>query len=195
MHLTNIITVVFPTIPEGDMEKSPLLSNGYNPPPKGLMAQYMALNGGMPHPALLAHTGLPLPPHPAPWAAHTADHPFKNGPHPDNLARWVSLLPVALCLVLLELDNWFKFTLSISVHTWKIFINLVLNCRSVAFTHCALITLISNYYFSNIIMVALSSLPAISYFFPCWKYLSQPPQSPSQTSPTTPSATWWSSFH
>lgn len=71
---------------DNEMEKSPLLSNGYNPPPKGLMAQYMALNGGMPHPALLAHTGLPLPPHPAPWATH-ADHPFKNGPHPENLAR------------------------------------------------------------------------------------------------------------
>ncbi|XP_064090024.1 dachshund homolog 2-like isoform X8 [Macrobrachium nipponense] len=78
---------------DGDMEKSPLLSNGYNPPPKGLMAQYMALNGGMPHPALLAHTGLPLPPHPAPWPTHAAaaaaaaEHPFKNGPHPENLAR------------------------------------------------------------------------------------------------------------
>ncbi|KAK4302304.1 hypothetical protein Pmani_025604 [Petrolisthes manimaculis] len=74
-------------VPDNDMEKSPLLSNGYNPPPKGLMAQYMALNGGMPHPALLAHTGLPLPPHPAPWAAHAAEHPFKNGPHPDNIPR------------------------------------------------------------------------------------------------------------
>ena len=83
----NSLTVIFPTLPDGDMEKSPLLSNGYNQPPKGLMAQYMALNGGMPHPALLAHTGLPLPPHPAPWAAHAAEHPFKNGPHPDSLAR------------------------------------------------------------------------------------------------------------
>ncbi|XP_042240724.1 dachshund homolog 2-like isoform X6 [Homarus americanus] len=72
---------------DNEIEKSPLLSNGYNPPPKGLMAQYMALNGGMPHPALLAHTGLPLPPHPAPWAAHATDHPFKNGPPPDSLAR------------------------------------------------------------------------------------------------------------
>ncbi|MPC39882.1 hypothetical protein E2C01_033434 [Portunus trituberculatus] len=81
------VPVAFPIPPDGDMEKSPLLSNGYNPPPKGLMAQYMALNGGMPHPALLAHTGLPLPPHPAPWAAHAAEHPFKNGPHPDSLAR------------------------------------------------------------------------------------------------------------
>ncbi|XP_071543131.1 dachshund homolog 1-like isoform X8 [Panulirus ornatus] len=70
-------------VPDNEMEKSPLLSNGYNPPPKGLMAQYMALNGGMPHPALLAHAGLPLPPHPAPWATHAAEHPFKNGPHPD----------------------------------------------------------------------------------------------------------------
>ncbi|XP_069159082.1 dachshund homolog 2-like isoform X2 [Procambarus clarkii] len=74
-------------VPDNEMEKSPLLSNGYNQPPKGLMAQYMALNGGMPHPALLAHTGLPLPPHPAPWATHAADHPFKSGPPPDSLAR------------------------------------------------------------------------------------------------------------
>ncbi|CAL4075672.1 unnamed protein product, partial [Meganyctiphanes norvegica] len=74
---------------DGELEKSPLLNNGYNPPPKSLMAQYMALNGGMPHPALLAHTaGLPLPPNPAPWTTqHQPDHPFKPQPHPENIAR------------------------------------------------------------------------------------------------------------
>ncbi|XP_018011786.1 bromodomain-containing protein DDB_G0270170 [Hyalella azteca] len=59
------------------------------------MAQYMALNGGaLPHPALLAHGGLPLPPHPAaPWTQPLQQphgHPemaFKASPHPEAIAR------------------------------------------------------------------------------------------------------------
>ncbi|KAF2359837.1 hypothetical protein FHG87_009407 [Trinorchestia longiramus] len=77
------------------LDKSPLLSNGYNPPPKAFMAQYMALNGGaLPHPALLAHGGLPLPPHPAaPWTQPLQqphgppEMSYKAGPHPEAIAR------------------------------------------------------------------------------------------------------------
>ena len=71
------------------------------------MAQYMALNGGaLPHPALLAHGALPLPPHPAaPWTqpmqqSHgPPDLPFKANPHPEAIARY----DFSLIFVMLQL--------------------------------------------------------------------------------------------